>query len=90
MGSQAALKCESENSFDSCKFRSPTGEIYDIGISGGSSYNRARIDCLCLVSRIRENIFYNFVVVKELDYDPTLVCGIYIKGLRREDSGEWR
>merc|ERR1719369_2736812 len=73
-GSTTKLRCESPRPFNGCKFRSPSGEVYDIGIGGGSSYDNARIDCLCTVE----------------DYDPTLVCGLLIKDLRHEDTGEWR
>jgi len=73
-GSTTRLRCESPRPFTGCKFRSPSGEVFNIGIGGGSSYKNARIDCLCT----------------EEEYDPTLVCGILIKDLRHEDTGEWR
>ena len=48
-GGNTTLRCVSPRHFHGCKFRSPSGVVYNIGIGGGSSYDRARIDCLCMV-----------------------------------------
>jgi len=72
-GSTTSISCESPRPFNGCKFRSPSGQVFNIGIGGGSRYYNARIDCLCT----------------EEEYDPTLVCGILIKDLKNEDTGEW-
>ena len=53
-GSTTKLSCESPRPFNGCKFRSPSGAVFNIGIGGGSSYNNARIDCLCTVRMVRE------------------------------------
>ena len=45
-GEPAAMKCESPEEFDNCKFKDPQGKIHEIGIGGGS-YNKKRVDCLC-------------------------------------------
>merc|ERR1719435_6748 len=73
VGSKTTLRCESPVPFNDCKFKAPNGEVHRIGIGGGSSYDRARVDCLCT----------------EEEYDPTKVCGIYIKDLTKEDTGAW-
>ena len=49
VGSKTTLRCESPIPFNDCKFKAPNGEVHRIGIGGGSSYDRARIDCLCTV-----------------------------------------
>merc|ERR1719184_157107 len=73
LGGKTTLNCTSPIPFQGCKFRSPSGQIYNIGIGGGSSYDRSRIDCLCT----------------EKEYDPEKVCGIFIKDLTRHDTGKW-
>merc|ERR1712142_1075247 len=72
-GEDVALKCESTKEFQDCKFKDPTGKIYKIGVGGGSSYFKSRVDCLCT----------------EEEYDPTMVCGVYIKKVTKSDAGEW-
>ena len=89
-GGNAKIKCESPRPFNGCKFRSPSGEVYNIGIGGGSSYDRARIDCLCIVRAFTKYFLQYITFIKEENYDPTLVCGIYIKDMKPEDTGEWR
>ena len=49
VGSKTTLRCESPIPFNDCKFKAPNGEVHRIGIGGGSSYDRARVDCLCTV-----------------------------------------
>jgi len=76
-GSNAKLRCESPRQFDDCKFFSPTDELYEIGISGGSSYAgdiNPRVDSLITV----------------VDYDPTKVCGIYVQNVSSKDDGSWK
>merc|ERR1712142_942928 len=75
-GEDVHLKCNAPDNpgyFDNCKFRDPSGNIHNIGISGGSSYNQARIDCLCTVE----------------EYDPTATCGVVIKNANKQDTGTW-
>ena len=48
-GSNTKLRCDSPRPMSGCKYRSPRGEVFNIGIGGGSSYDNARIDCLCTV-----------------------------------------
>merc|ERR1712142_140390 len=75
-GKDVHLKCNAPDNpgyFDNCKFIDPSGNIHNIGISGGSSYNRARIDCLCTVE----------------EYDPTATCGVLIRNANKQDTGTW-
>merc|ERR1712142_1272513 len=75
IGKPAKLRCESPKDFQGCKFFSPSGEEFNVGIGGGSSYGeKSRVDGLSV----------------EEDIDPTRVCGIYIKKVVAEDSGPWR
>ena len=73
-GEPTSIKCESSEEFDNCKFQDPHGKIHQVGIGGGSYNSKKRVDCLCL----------------EEEYDPTMVCGIYIRNTRKEDMGNWR
>merc|ERR1712042_18359 len=75
IGKPAKLRCESPKDFQGCKFFSPSGEEFNVGIGGGSSYGeKSRVDGWSV----------------EEDIDPTRVCGIYIKKVVAEDSGPWR
>ena len=73
-GEPTSIKCESSEEFDNCKFQDPHGKIHQVGIGGGSYNSKKRVDCLCV----------------EEEYDPTMVCGIYIRNTRKEDMGNWR
>ena len=43
---------------------------------------------ICICKKL-SNIFCNYSCLKEEEYDPTKVCGIYIKDLNKEDTGPW-
>ena len=45
IGSSAQLKCLSLQPFNDCKFVSPRGKQFRIGIGSGSAYHKRRVDC---------------------------------------------
>ena len=95
MGTDANLRCDSETPFVACQFRSPTGQITNIGTRcGGSVYGRGteRIERICWVRRHAQINCCSPISQddKSLTDKTTTVCGITIKGVQGADEGGWR
>jgi len=73
-GDYIKLQCESSKPMTSCKFKSPNGEILNIGVRGKIVKNKKRVGCLCM----------------EENYDRRRVCAIFIRDLTKWDRGAWR
>jgi hypothetical protein len=95
MGTDANLRCDSETPFVDCRFRSPAGEIIEIGTRCESIYGadrNGRIVKICWVKMKAHRSCCNpvFQGDESLEEKTKTVCGITIKGVQGADEGGWR